>query len=695
MMRPTRRSGGTALAKAAWNRAARRLGVKCIPASFRIASRRRRQLVDDLAVGTRPMDGAESEQRLERGVRVAPAVVAEDVLVQVGRQVLGRGPAMGPVQPGLEVRDRAMRPRQVGLLARDCGALVARPVLVAERAQAAVAAPAVGVDDRTRLGRGLQERAERADGGVVEHGEAQPTAAAALDGDPAERLLAARTAAREPLLVTAEEELVYLDLALERLALGGDRRPAQLVQQHPRRLVVADPELPLKLDRGDPRVVGREQVGGPEPQPQRRPRAVHQRPRRHRCLGAAALALPDTPARVHDPDLTATAAPAAEPLRPATGEQVLAAGLLRGEVLLEVHDRHREVGPGHAVKLRVSPDGTKPVCTKRINVRLSRENAGCRTPQSPAQEVTLRVQRDGRSFTVEVTADGDGLVSHAGSALLAQVADKAGLTRALSSGLRSLRQRRSRHDPARVVRDLCVMLCDGGDCLADLRAVRDQAPLFGEVASDSTAFRVIDAIASDPDGLERLRSAHARAREHAWALGVRPDRVTIDLDATLVTAHSDKDGAAGNFKGGYGFHPLMAYLDETSEALAGELRPGNAGANTARDQIAVAEAALEQIPAEHVETIETLLRVDSAGASHELLDWCRDGRIRFSVGYDLTEAVRAAILELGEDRWVAATDQDGSERQNGQVAELTEGLDLSGSPSSAPTRARSCRFKTT
>jgi Transposase DDE domain group 1 len=129
--------------------------------------------------------------------------------------------------------------------------------------------------------------------------------------------------------------------------------------------------------------------------------------------------------------------------------------------------------------------------------------------------------------------------------MLAQVADKAGLTRALSSGLRSLRQRRSRHDTGRVVRDLCVMLCDGGDCLADLRAVRDQAPLFGEVASDSTAFRVIDAIASDPDGLERLRSAHARAREHAWALGVRPERVTIDLDATLVTAHSDKDGAAG------------------------------------------------------------------------------------------------------------------------------------------------------
>ncbi len=189
----------------------------------------------------------------------------------------------------------------------------------------------------------------------------------------------------------------------------------------------------------------------------------------------------------------------------------------------------------------------------------------------------MRVQRDGRRFTVEVTADGEGLVSHAGSALLAQVADKTGLTKALSGGLRALRQRRSAHDVGRVVRDLCVMLSDGGDCLCDLRAVRDQAPLFGAVASDSTAFRVIDAIASDPDALEHVRSAHARARERAWKLGVRPERVTIDLDATLVTAHSDKDGAAGNFKGGFGFHPLLAYLDETCEALAAELRPGNAG----------------------------------------------------------------------------------------------------------------------
>lgn len=292
----------------------------------------------------------------------------------------------------------------------------------------------------------------------------------------------------------------------------------------------------------------------------------------------------------------------------------------------------------------------------------------------------MRVQRDGRSFTVEVTSDGDGLVSHAGSALLAQIADKTGLTRALSSGLRSLKQRRSGHDPGRVVRDLAVMLADGGDCLADLRAVRDQAALFGPVASDSTAFRVIAAIASDPELLDGLRAARGRAREHAWKLGVRPERVTLDLDATLLTAYSEKDGATGNFKGGFGFHPLLCYLDETGEALSGELRPGNAGANTAADQIAVAEAALEQIPAQHVVDIDILLRTDSAGATHELMDWCREGGIGYSVGYDLTEPVRAAILDLSDDAWEPAKDQDATQRHNGQVAEVTDRLDLAGWP---------------
>jgi len=181
--------------------------------------------------------------------------------------------------------------------------------------------------------------------------------------------------------------------------------------------------------------------------------------------------------------------------------------------------------------------------------------------------------------------------------------------------------------------------------------------------------------------LEALRSARAKARAHAWDLGVAPERVTIDLDATLVGSHSEKEGAAGNFKGGFGFHPMLGYFDETSEGAAAILRPGNAGANTAVDQIAVAEAALEQIPPERVAEIEVLLRVDSAGASHELLDWANEGSIRFSVGYDLTQTVREAIVKLPEAAWQAALDQDGEPRPNGQVAEITHLLDLGTWPS--------------
>jgi len=292
----------------------------------------------------------------------------------------------------------------------------------------------------------------------------------------------------------------------------------------------------------------------------------------------------------------------------------------------------------------------------------------------------LRVMRDGRPVTVEVTSDGAGLVSHAGSILLAQVADKVGLTSALSSRLAGVKQRRRGHDPGVVVRDLAVMLADGGECVSDLGAQRDQQPLFGPVASDSTAFRMVDRIASTPGMLDAVRVAHARARERFWELDGAPERLTLDVDATLITAHSEKEKAAGNYKGGYGFHPLQVYLDETREALGGVLRPGNAGSNTADDHVAVLDLALGQIPVGHVESLEILVRADSAGATHGLIDYCREASIRFSVGYELTEQVRSAILEIHEDAWVPALDQDGSARENGEVCEITEMVDLSAWP---------------
>ena len=292
----------------------------------------------------------------------------------------------------------------------------------------------------------------------------------------------------------------------------------------------------------------------------------------------------------------------------------------------------------------------------------------------------MRVTRDGRSFTVDVAADGEGLVSHAGAALLAEVADRVGLTRELSAALEGMRERRGRHDPGRVIRDLAVMLADGGDCLSDLRAVRDQEPLFGPVASDSTAFRLIDRIAEEPGLLDVLRAARARSRKRAWELGVQPERIVIDIDATLITAHTEKEGAAVNFKSGFGFHPLLAYLDESHEALAGMLRPGGAPAHSAQAQVAVLDQALAQLPVEVVSDLDTeiVMRIDAAGAATTLCQAAQDAGINFLVGFDLFTGVREAILSLPEDAWHPAIRQDGSEREGAQVAEIThvERLDL-------------------
>jgi hypothetical protein len=289
----------------------------------------------------------------------------------------------------------------------------------------------------------------------------------------------------------------------------------------------------------------------------------------------------------------------------------------------------------------------------------------------------LGVQRRGRFEKVEVTSDGSGLASHAGSALLVAVADKVGLTDALAEALAPTRQRRSAHDPGEVVRDLCVMLADGGDCLADLGALRDQQDLFGRVASNATAFRVVDSLCAE-GMLERLRAARAKARERVWRLGGRPERIVLDLDAALITSHSDKEEARGNFKGGFGFHPMLCYLDESEEALAGILRPGNAGANTAADQIECVEEALGQLPREVCERSELLVRTDSAGLTHELLDFLHDGNIRFSVGMDMTEDVRRAVLATRDEDWVPAISAERDERAKAFVAELE--LDLLGWP---------------
>ena len=211
----------------------------------------------------------------------------------------------------------------------------------------------------------------------------------------------------------------------------------------------------------------------------------------------------------------------------------------------------------------------------------------------PLRRSTLKVQRTGRFEKVEVTTDGNGLASHAGTGLLVELSDRLGLTKALSEALADTRERFGGHDPGHVVRDLALTLCDGGDCVSDLGALREQPDLFGRVASSATAWRAIERARGR---LDDLRRARAKARERAWAAGAAPEEIVLDFDSHLITAHSDKEGATPTWKRGFGFHPLLCYLDETGEALAGVLREGRAGSNTAADHVEVLTLCLEQIP---------------------------------------------------------------------------------------------------
>ena len=286
-------------------------------------------------------------------------------------------------------------------------------------------------------------------------------------------------------------------------------------------------------------------------------------------------------------------------------------------------------------------------------------------------------RRRGRK-RLKVTRGGRGLVNHAGARLVSDVADDIGLTVGLSTALAPTKQRRRGHDRGEVLRDLAVMIADGGTRISDLAVLRNQPRLFEDVASNPTAWRTLEVI--DDEVLDELAVARAHARENAWLRGMDPGFYVIDLDATLVGAHSEKEGAAPTYKRGFGFHPLMAYLDATGEALAGLLRPGNAGSGTAADHVTVLDDALFQLPVDPMET-EVIARADSAGCSHAFLDTCVDRGVRFIVGHRLTAEIAQVLVETPDAAWQTAISADGSdERDWAQIVEITEHVDLSGWP---------------
>jgi hypothetical protein len=282
---------------------------------------------------------------------------------------------------------------------------------------------------------------------------------------------------------------------------------------------------------------------------------------------------------------------------------------------------------------------------------------------------------------LEVTGGGQGVVSHAGLALLRHLADKTGLTGGLSAALAT--PRILVHDRGRVLADLSCAIADGARVISDFRAMSDQRELFGLVASVPTAWRTLAEIARGGARADkRITAAVNMARRHAWAQvaarhgalpGIRlADKmldgvVCIRLDATVTLAHSDKELAEANFKG-FGHHPLLAACDNTGgEPLAWMLRRGSAGSNTAADHLALLDAAIAALPPGFRRKL--MVTADGAGASHGLiarLDQLaarRGFELTYSVGWVLGERERAALRLAPEQAWQIAIDSGGQVRE--------------------------------
>jgi hypothetical protein len=287
---------------------------------------------------------------------------------------------------------------------------------------------------------------------------------------------------------------------------------------------------------------------------------------------------------------------------------------------------------------------------------------------------------------LKVTAEADGLVGHAGAVLLRKLADQAGLTAALGSAL-ARAGKFPLVDRGVALVSMTVAMALGATSMNDIALLAHHAPVLGAGPSDTTVRRTLEL--ADPATLDKIARVRAAVRAHVWPLIAATPAgfpwlaiagkllagwLVIDMDATLITAHSDKEGAAPTFKKGYGFHPLGAWLANTTESLAMLLRPGNAGSNTFADHAAVLTAAIRQIPSRM--RWRLLVRVDGAGASHELIAHLlsltsRRRTVLFTCGWMITEADEQAIRLLPAAAWQAAVDQDGTVQEDKHVAEIT------------------------
>jgi hypothetical protein len=286
-----------------------------------------------------------------------------------------------------------------------------------------------------------------------------------------------------------------------------------------------------------------------------------------------------------------------------------------------------------------------------------------------------------------VSADGRGLVGHAGAVLVRVCADRTGLTAALSAVMPSS-QAADWWDRGVTLIHTAVAIVLGAVNMSDVeRLWAQQAAVFGAPASDSTISRTLSAV--DEELLAKVAKVRARVRRHVWGLlYLRPGGfpwlvvagkrltgwIVVDLDATLITSHSVKMGAAVTFKKTFGFHPLAAWCANTQESLAMLLRSGNAGSNTVADHIEVLTAAFAQIPGSS--SAKILVRIDGAGATHDLLEHLEGlnttrRTVRYTVGWKMTDADEHAIAGLPETAWQDSLAQDGTVQAECHIAELT------------------------
>ncbi|NVN00809.1 IS1380 family transposase [Arthrobacter sp. SDTb3-6] len=304
--------------------------------------------------------------------------------------------------------------------------------------------------------------------------------------------------------------------------------------------------------------------------------------------------------------------------------------------------------------------------------------------------------------SLPVATTGQALISHAGLNVVTSFIDALGFRDVCEDRLSQFVPAGARHRSGGIVGSVAVMLAGGGEHVSDLDMLRGSAGVFGAVASNATMSRFFQQAAAVPEVFEYGFATMARElRSRVWeAAGDRNpalaatalDPLILDLDATLVTSHSDKEQAVGTYKGGYGFAPFVASVDYGAgqgggEVLATLLRPGNAGANSAEDHIKIFTAAIAQLPDAFYDQDgkligeKVLVRTDSAGASRKFLHYLANLGVQFSVSYPVPVAKARMVAWINEKKyWQPALDQAGEERTNAWVVNATDVLGLTDYP---------------